>query len=79
MFLPAEQQEGSVVSDREVEAQMQQVRAELVHGTQNVFSITCSTPFLSFTLYGQNADFLKFPQCTRCPGPLFALNETTHG
>lgn len=69
MLLPAEPQEGGVVSDSKVEAQMQQVRAELVHGIQNIFSITRPTPFLSFTLSGQNADFLKVPQCTRCPGP----------
>lgn len=69
MLLPAEPQEGGVVSDSKVEAQMQQVRAELVHRTQNVFSFTRPTPFLSFTLSGQNADFLKVPQCTGCPGP----------
>lgn len=39
MLLPAEQQEGSVVSDSKVEAQMPQVRTELVHHTSNPFSV----------------------------------------
>lgn len=58
---------------------MQQVRAGLVHGIQNVFSITCPTPFLSLHFLGKTLTSQNSPNVQDALAPLFALNETTHG